>query len=146
MDAKEKELTLELYKSYLGDVAKIGDRHETVRAFYLSLVTTVFGFLALTGEGALLQQLPASVMAIVGLIGIAVCVAWFFHMWSFSQLFTAKFDALRTLETAFEMKPFTVEQSALQQTRRVRITLVDRLLAVIFGIFYLALWAFKNVL
>jgi predicted RND superfamily exporter protein len=155
---KKDELVLAFYKPYLDDLAQIGDHHETIRAFYLTLVTTVFGFLTLTGKDGLLENLPRLVLGLVALVGIAICVLWFFHMLSFSQIFTAKFEVLRELEerVRLDVKPFKLEHEILEKERefnlfktkskRIHITMVDRALAAVFGVFYVALWCLKHLL
>jgi len=123
------------------DLGRIGSRHETVRAFYITLLTTLFTFLALAGKDGLLQDLRAAVQALVGLVGVAVCVAWALHMRAFHDIYQQKFKALRSIEANLPIKPFSQENAA---ALKVHITAVDQVLAVVVGVLFVALWLTKH--
>jgi len=123
------------------DLGRIGSRHETVRAFYITLLTTLFTFLALAGKDGLLQDLRAAVQALVGLVGVAVCVAWALHMRAFHDIYQQKFKALRSIEANLPIRPFSQENAA---ALKVHITAVDQVLAVVVGVLFVALWLTKH--
>jgi hypothetical protein len=130
-----------IYGSYVEDLGRIGGRHETVRAFYITLLTTLFTFLALAGKDGLLQDLRAGVQALVGLVGVAVCVAWALHMRAFADIYQQKFKALRAIEANLPIKPFSQEDVA---AFKVHITAVDQVLAVVVGLLFIVLWLTKH--
>jgi hypothetical protein len=157
-DPDVEKIVIPVYTAYLEDLGRIGGRHETIRAFYLSVVTAVFAFLALAGQEGPLQRMAGLVQILVAIVGIAISAAWFLHMWSFAQLYRAKFETLHKLEKKLGIEPFTMEQNALEEGRsyrpftaehrapskRVRVTIIDRYIAVIFGVLFLVLLACNN--
>jgi hypothetical protein len=46
----DRETLLELFKTYLDDLGRIGSRHENVRTFYVSVISALFVFLAMAGK------------------------------------------------------------------------------------------------
>ncbi len=141
MTPEELTASSAIYGSYVEDLGRIGSRHETVRAFYITLLTTLFTFLALAGKDGLLQDLRAAVQALVGLVGVAVCVAWALHMRAFHDIYQQKFKALRSIEANLPIKPFSQENAA---ALKVHITAVDQVLAVVVGVLFVALWLTKH--
>ncbi len=71
---------IEIYKSYLADVGRIGGRHEEVRKFYLSAMSALFAFLALGGPTGVLKVVQGQVVLILSVPGIVICGAWVEHM------------------------------------------------------------------
>lgn len=140
MTDAELTASVSLYADYVEDLGRIGSRHETLRAFHITLLTTLFTFLALAGKDGLLQNLRAQVEALVALVGVAVCGAWALQMRAFHDIYEEKFKALRAIERDLPIKPFTLEGTA----SRVHITTVDQGLAVVVGVLFVALWLMKH--
>lgn len=130
--------------AHLEDLGRIGSRHETVRAFYVSVITALFTFLAMTGKDGVLQDMRGRIQALVGGVGILICTAWFFHMWSFAQIYKAKLATLRDMEQKLPFQPFQAESSSLG-VHPIRITLLDRVVALVFVGLFVLLWLFKNL-
>ena len=141
MTPEELIASTAIYGNYVEDLGRIGGRHETARAFYITLLTTLFTFLALAGKDGFLQDLRAGVQALVGLVGIAVCAAWSLHMRAFGDIYRQKFKALRAIEASLPIKPFSQEDVA---SLKVHITAVDQVLAVVVGALFIALWFTKH--
>jgi hypothetical protein len=116
MDAK-----VEIYKAYLEDLGRIGERHQNVRTFYVSVISALFVFLAMAGPNGLLANVQGKVLVVVGLAGILICAAWYTHMGSFGAIYRAKLKTLRSLETAggLPLQPFTEETKLLLRPGKV---------------------------
>jgi hypothetical protein len=138
---------LEAYTAYLDDLGRLGGRHETLRQFYLSVVSALFVFLALAGgTDSLLQNVRGFVVFIGGGVGVLVCIAWILHMGSFGNLFEAKTATLVEMEKALEwsVKPFEYEGNHSAAKRRRRLTNIDRFVASIFIVLFSALTLFTG--
>jgi hypothetical protein len=142
MSEKESaEIKVGLYKAYLDDLGRLGGRHETIRAFYLSVISALFTFLGLASPtGVLLDERIASKLS-VAVVGILVCVSWLLHMKSFGQLFKAKIGVLEDLEATLLLQPFTTENRRLANVNRTRITDVDQKLAAAAGVLFVVIFA-----
>ena len=136
---EQLETILSLYKAYLEDLGRLGSRHETLRAFYLSVISALFVFLSLASPTGALPTISEGVKQLVGGVGILMSVSWGLHMWSFAGLYKAKFSVLSAGERDFLFKPFTAEQEALKKFQRPRLTVIDRFVAGIFAVLFLVL-------
>ena len=58
---------IEQYKAYMQDVANIGSRHETARGFYLSVLTALLAFVALSGKDGPLNGIGANLFIVLSL-------------------------------------------------------------------------------
>lgn len=132
---------LKIYELYLADVGRIGDRHQALRAFYVSLIGALTGLLALAGgEKAVFPGSKLNGGLLVAAAGFAVCIMWFAHMGSFRAIFDAKFKTLRAIEGKLTVAPFESEWSALQQSRYVHLTTIDQFVAAILALAFLFLF------
>jgi hypothetical protein len=136
-DDKKWDIHLNVYKAYIENIGQLGSRHEALRTFYMTVISAIFTFLALAGgTDGLFKAVKGEIFVIVAWFGIAICVAWFMHMGSFAGLFSAKLATLRKIETNLTVEPFTLETVKPQEKWRLRLTTVDRWVAVIFiGLF-----------
>jgi hypothetical protein len=132
----DTDTIVDLYKAYLDDFGRVGSRHETLRGFYLSVVSALFVFLSLGGSEPALLTIRRDVRIVAAVVGILICGSWFMHMWSFGALFKAKRKVLADAEVPFPFKPFTNEATALKGSWRMRLTVIDRWVAAFFiGLF-----------
>lgn len=135
----EQKMVLDLYRMYLDDLGRIGARHETLRTFYLSVISALFVFLSLAGPTGALLTIQAGVRGLAGGVGALISLSWLLHMWSFAGLYKAKRHTLTEAEKHLPFKPFTVEKAELDNMARPRLTTVDRIVAIIFGMLFIVL-------
>ncbi len=125
-----------LYLAYLDDFARIGSRQETMRTFYVSIVTLLLGLVGLAGTDEVFAPVRRPFFVAVGCAGIVVCLAWRWHMVSFGSLFASKRKALEALErkAKFRLQPFVTE--AKVQERRTHLSTIDQLVAIGFFLLF----------
>ena len=128
-EKSEKEIRFDVFKAYLDDLGRIGGRHETLRQYYITVVSALASFLSLAGGQGMLQGVQQGT-TVVGLAGILVCLAWFLHMRSFAAIFKAKIATLRHIESGLPVEPFAKEDSVLEKTKSRDLTTADRFLAL----------------
>lgn len=92
------ELLIEQYKAFIGDLGNIGSRHTQTNTLYVSIISALLVFLSLTESGKALANFDMAGQVAVSLLGIFLCLAWYFHVKSFGYLYKAKFDVLREME------------------------------------------------
>jgi len=137
-DTDETKRTI--YAAYLEDLGRIGGRHETARAFYLSILSAVGGLLALTGTGDETER--TIFLTSLALTGMIISLAWFVHMFAFGTLFDSKRKTLIELEENFSIEPFTLEKKN-RHWFHFRLTIVDRIVAGAFIALFFCLWLGK---
>ena len=95
-------IIIEQYKAYLQDVGNIGVRHENSRRFYLTVPTVLFALLTMAGKEGV-WKIAGPIQHVVAVVGIVLCIAWYFHMQAFQAIYFAKFNTLRTMERQFSL-------------------------------------------
>lgn len=142
-DKTEAEIRLGVYQAYLEDLGRLGGRHETLRQFYLSVISALAAFLALAGKDGIFQGVR-EVATVVGLVGVLICLAWCLDMGRFADLFRAKAGTLRQMESGLPSAPFVLEDQALAGMRYPRLTRVDQGVALAFIVLFAALVYLKR--
>jgi len=144
MQLSEEEIRLTLFQHYLEDLGRLGSRHESVRQFYMTVITALFALLALAGPGGLLESVRGLVLVVVGGVGVSLCYLWHAHMKSFREIFRAKRETLQEIENddKFHVRPFTTEDSKLGK-QHTHLTDIDQKIAIAFGVLFVALVVFK---
>jgi hypothetical protein len=139
----DREVLLLLFQAYLEDMGRIGARHETLRQFYVSLVSALFVFLAMAGKDGLFQEVRGAVLIMATAVGIFICVSWLLHMGSLASLFRAKRATLSEIEKQFPFQLFASEDIELKNARRLRLTTVDRIVAAGFVLMFFTMLFLK---
>jgi len=130
---------IEQYKAYMQDVANIGSRHETARAFYLSVLSALLAFVALAGTDGPLSDISSNLFVVISLGAIAICVLWFLQTLSFGALYSAKLEQLHKMEERLPFKNFTNEHEVLKEDwKYFQLTNVECFVASIFIILFIA--------
>ena len=131
---EERELTI--YKAYLDDLGRLGGRHETVRAYYLTAVTALATLVGLTSPTGALADTRDKVQLAIGVGGALLALTWSAHMRSFGVYFKAKREVLAELEEGWSLKPFASEVSKTSKQRYYRVSYVDHLVAAAFFVIF----------
>jgi hypothetical protein len=132
------------YTAYMEDVGNIGDRHQTARRFYLSVISALLVFLSMAGGKGPFNDVKLRVQIVVGFAGLAICLLWFCHMRSFGALYKAKFDILKKMEKSLPYQIFAEEWECLEKAGGYALlTSVDALMPVVFALICLAILALK---
>ncbi len=131
---------LEQYKAYVQDLGNIGIRHENSRRFYLSVVSALFVFVSMAGPDGLFAVVKGPILALVGGVGVVLCLLWIVHMQAFSAIFKAKFEVLRKMEMQFGFfHVFDEEYELLKKDARYHLlTVLDAFVALLFACLFIA--------
>jgi hypothetical protein len=128
---------LEQYKAYLSDLGNIGSRHETARGFYLSVLSALLSFLALTGDKGPLKSVSSAYVIVVGIAGVAISVLWIVHTLTFASLYRAKFGKLGEMEVGLPYQTFGVAHASHMQDKNYNpLTYVECCVAMVFVFLY----------
>ncbi len=128
-----QNLRIEQYKAYMQDLAHIGSRHETARAFYLSVLSALLAFIALAGKGGPLHSIGTHLFELISVGAIAICVLWLANTLSFAAVYRAKLAQLTKMEEKLPHQNFAAEFIELKADwRYFRITTVEGFVAFVF--------------
>lgn len=139
---------LELYKLHAELADRVSQRRDSSNRLFAGLLTGLVVFIsALLRFGS--GKVPEfAILLVIGLIGIALSIAWFIIIQSYKQLNSNKFRVLQDMETKLSYAFFTDEwdpESEGRKTNRYwRLTNVERSLPAIFAMLFLgvAIYAF----
>lgn len=138
------EQEVAIYVAYLEDLGRLGGRHETLRTFYLTLVSALATILGLTSSTGPFSDVRDDFQFIVGVAGFLLALVWSTHMRSFSIYFQAKRAVLAELEKDWRIAPFSRE-TPKTSGRFYRVTVGDQLIAVGFMLFFASLAVLRLV-
>jgi hypothetical protein len=96
---------LEQYTAYLEDIGRIGERYESSKNFYVTIISAIFTFLTLAGKDSSILKLDDKFLWLVALIGMGICVLWIVHTHSVTVLFNFKFRILELIEAKASLYP-----------------------------------------
>jgi hypothetical protein len=136
MTDPEKPTTEEtsIYTAYLSDLGRIGERHQSLRQFYVSVVTALLAFVGLSKANDALFDVRREVLVAAGIVGIAMCVLWALQMMSFASIFSAKVAVLKRIEGNWSIQPF-----AWEGAHSPRLTTIDFWAAIAVIIIFLVI-------
>lgn len=130
---------LKSHELYLADLGRIGGRHETARAFYMTINAALLTLLGIAVKDAVFHSYTDIIRLGSAVAGAIICLLWLLHMASFRALFAAKADIIRALEEHLAFAPFTAEAAHPRMTARWGLTSLDQLAAGAMGLAFLGL-------
>lgn len=147
---------LEQYKACREDIGRIGERYESSKNFYVTIISALFAFLALAGGDDAVFRMNHTFLWLVALVGVGVCMLWILHTRSVAALFRIKFHLLADMEEKGGLYPACQLESAwlfaphsrpekLKDLRYVSIGRVNTGIAVLFLVLFLILPFLKTV-
>ena len=145
MMADATDAILAIYKLHAELADRVSQRREGANRLFVTLLTGLLVF------GAALLRLGSgevgatAVLVFFSVAGMLLSVAWFIVIRSYRQLNTGKFAALHELEKQLPYRFFEREWELLGEGRDRRywkLTVVEKILPVIFGILFLGVLVF----
>ncbi len=114
-NGKHQDHLLEQYKAYTETTDKISARRESANSFFLTVNTTLIGFVGYIGN----KDTPPSndYIWLMGVVGIVLCYIWSNMIKSYSDINTAKFAVIHAIEEKLPLSPYAAEWDAAGQGR-----------------------------
>lgn len=134
---------IEQYKTYVNRSNDVSNRRLKTNQFYVSLLSGGIAAIGLLVKPQRLTGIQYIGLIVVGLVGVALCVTWFFNIWSYKQLNQGKYQVIHDMEQKLPHACYTDEWSKLEEGKNNRLYLehwkVERAVPVILAIPYLSL-------
>jgi len=137
------QISVEQYKVKVADLGNIGSRQMSVMTYYVSIISAFLGVLAFKEKS--LYDLDAAVLGILCFAGVLVCVLWFFSLSYFRGIFRVKLRVLGEIEETLPHQTFAREFELMQKSALGTWIWIERILPVVFALFFLALVAIRLV-
>jgi len=136
---------LEQYKSYAEMASIASQRRDQANRFYILLLSGVFALLSILIQMGVIQGNQYVLFLAFAILGLAICVLWFFSITSYGKLSKAKYDTLRDMEKSLPYRCYHEEWEILIKNKYMILTGVERGIPIIFGIFYFILFLYSLI-
>lgn len=134
------------YEFYASTSSQVSDRRLRTNRFYVSLLSGVLVVVPVVFDLESLSPIRLAAMALVGFVGLSLCVLWFFNIWSYKQLNAGKYAVIHAMEQELPYACYDREWDELSEGRDFRTYIphwkVERLVPFVLAVPYLLLLAF----
>lgn len=129
----------EQYKMYVESAEKISDRRQNANNYFLTINTALISFLGLSFQVEILDDL-GWVKALLAILGIIICVIFWFLLRSYKQLNTGKFKVIHVIEENLPLSIYDYEWKILGEGKNKKVyypfSHVELLIPWILGLIY----------
>lgn len=132
---------LEQYKLYVEMADHVSERRMSMNKFFISVNTVLISIISLFSNG---NQAAFSLFALTGFI---LSIAWYYHLNSYRQLNSGKFQVVHDMEALLPFAPYDVEWQKLDAGKNREkywpLSHVEKALPFLFGVLYCGflIWA-----
>lgn len=130
------------YKLYIESAEKISDRRQNANNFFLTINTVLISVFSLSFQIKTLENLDW-VKTLLSLLGLIICVIFWFLLRAYKQLNSGKFKVIHKIEQELPLLIYDYEWNILGEGKNKKLyypfSHVELLIPWVFGLVYLAL-------
>jgi hypothetical protein len=130
------------YKLYVESTEKISDRRQNANNFFLTINTVLISVFGLSFQIKVLEDL-GWLKILLAILGITICVIFWFLLRAYKQLNTAKFKVIHEIEEGLPLSLYDYEWEVLGEGKDKKIyypfSHIELLIPWVFGLIYLLL-------
>jgi hypothetical protein len=104
---------LEQYKLYVEMTDQVSTRRAHTNRFYVSLLSGLLALLSIVMSKGGFARIPGMVILGIGILGILMCILWFFTIRDYRRLNSAKFEVVNQMERHLPFQPYDREWEIL---------------------------------
>ena len=134
-----KEHLFEQYKLYVESVEKTSDRRQQANNYFITINTALISFIGLSFQFKIFENL-AWIKSILALVGIIICVVFWYLIRSYKQLNTGKFAVIHKIEKNLPFALYKYEWEILGEGKDNKkyypFSHVEHFIPWVFGIIY----------
>ncbi|OWK27002.1 MAG: hypothetical protein US76_00755 [Parcubacteria group bacterium GW2011_GWA2_38_13b] len=134
-----KEHLFEQYKLYVESVEKTSNRRQHANNYFITINTALISLIGLSFQIKFFENL-AGIKSVLALLGIIICVVFWFLIRSYKQLNTGKFAVIHEIEKNLPLALYKYEWEVLGEGKDDKkyysFSHVELLIPWVFGIFY----------
>jgi len=132
----------EQYKLYVDGMEKTSDRRQQANNYFIAINTAFISFIGLSSQTDFFRNLIC-IKLIFALVGIVICVIFWFLIRSYKQLNTGKFVVIHEIEKHLPIALYGYEWKILEEGRSKSkyypFSHIELLIPFVFGAIYLVL-------
>ena len=126
---------------------KISERRGQANRFYISILTGLFALFTFIEKVNVDDLNERRLFLVAGILGLLLCVIWWFNIKSYRQLNTGKFKTLHDLEKHLPYQFYRKEWELLGEGKEIKkyyqLTKVEQFTPLLVGVLYLVLVIFS---
>lgn len=134
-----KEHLFEQYKLYVESIEKTSDRRQHANNYFITINTALISLIGLSFQIKIFENL-SFVKSILALVGIIVCVVFWYLIRSYKQLNTGKFDVVHKIEEHLPLALYKYEWEVLGKGKDNKkyypFSHIELIIPWVFGIIY----------
>ncbi|OLP20072.1 hypothetical protein BST81_02205 [Leptolyngbya sp. 'hensonii'] len=131
---------LEEYKLYVEMTDRISARRIQASQFYISLLSALFGVIAILIEKKILPGSEGSFLLLGSLLGVFLCFVWYVNINSYKQLNSLKFKVIEEMELHLPFPCYAREWQIEKKTKQYqRLSKVEKYVPLSIALLYLGL-------
>lgn len=138
-----KDHLLAQYQLYVGSAEKISDRRQNANNHFITINTILISFMGVLRQVKLFESIP-SVKLLIAVVGIIICVVFWFLLRSYRQLNTGKFNVIHEIEQKLPASIYDYEWQILGKGKDKKVYFpfshIEMFIPWIFGIVYLGIF------
>ncbi|MFA5962039.1 MAG: hypothetical protein WC848_05135 [Parcubacteria group bacterium] len=130
------------YKMYVESAERISDRRQNANNFFLTINTVLISVLGLSFQLKLIEKLNWIKM-VLALLGLVICVIFWFLLRAYRQLNSGKFKVIHEIEQNLPLALYDYEWKILGEGKKEKLyypfSHIELLIPWVFGLIYLIL-------
>ncbi len=134
-----KEHLFEQYQLYVESIEKTSDRRQHANNYFITINTALISLIGLSFQIEIFENL-VFVRSIFALVGIIVCVVFWYLIRSYKQLNTGKFDVVHKIEEHLPLALYKYEWEVLgkgeDNKKYYPFSHIELIIPWVFGIIY----------
>jgi len=143
MDKNEgKQTYFEQYKILVDSAEKVSDKRMSANNYFLTVNTALISLTGLLITSKVLL-LNFNVMKLISILGLIICVIWFFIVLSYKQLNSGKFKMIHRIEKKLPLQLYADEWVELGEgknlTKYIPLSHIELVVPIVFFYLYLIL-------
>lgn len=139
---KYGEHLFEQYKLFVESAEKISDRRQRANNYFITINTALISFLSLSFRVQIIEEFKW-IKSLLALVGIIICIIFWFLIRAYKQLNTGKFKVIHEIEQHLPLAPYGYEWEILEKGEDKSVyypfSHIELLIPWVFGIIYVVL-------
>lgn len=131
------QILLEQYKMYLEMADRVSQRRGSANTFFITINAAILTISSWSAEKF------GSLIYIISIVGILLCISWFFAIRSYRQLNSGKFKVIHEIEKELPLNLYQFEWLILKEGKSFKdywpLSHIECFVPVVFSIFYVIL-------
>lgn len=146
---KYKDHLFEQYKLYVESIEKISDRRQQANNYFLTINTALISLIGLSFQFKIFENVNW-IKVLLAIVGIIICIIFWFLIHSYKQLNTGKFKVIHEIEKILPLALYKYEWEILgkgeDKSKYYPFSHIELLIPWVFGVIYAVLGIYFSVL